>query len=463
MKNKKKIILLAAFFALFITLPIRGASSILQSYIKEGLKNNLVMKQKQWNLKKSIEALKEAKALFLPSVSLEARYSKAGGGRTIEMPIGDLMNPVHLTLNQLLQANAQPPSFPANIENQTIPFLRKTDQDTKLRLTQSIYNPAISQNRKIKSQMVEVEETTIELYKQQLILDIKTAYFNHLKTLNVRTLLQETESVLQENIRFSQSLYKNGKVTEEVLLRSKAAYSQLKSQISLADRDIQLTRAYFNFLLNRPLDQEFRVDRKTTVPAETFTDPARLIRKAAGDRLELKQMDHAISIQDHMIKLHRSAILPRITAVLDYGIQGEKYSLSGDSDYWMGSLVLSWNLFNFGRDRAKMKQAVYEKKSLQTQKKALDLKIKLEIKQAIYNLNTARKTLKANDDLVKTTARAFDIIEKKYRAGTVPQIEYLQSRRDYTDAKLSRSIQLYDLYIRMAELDKETAKKRNRG
>lgn len=37
------------------------------------------------------------RGMFLPSVSIEARYSRAGGGKIIEFPVGDLMNPVYGT------------------------------------------------------------------------------------------------------------------------------------------------------------------------------------------------------------------------------------------------------------------------------------------------------------------------------------------------------------------------------
>ena len=70
-------------------------SNILHEYVQVGVKNNLAFQQKKFSLKKSIQALTEARGMFLPSVMIDARYSRAGGGRLIEIPIGDLMNPVY--------------------------------------------------------------------------------------------------------------------------------------------------------------------------------------------------------------------------------------------------------------------------------------------------------------------------------------------------------------------------------
>jgi hypothetical protein len=78
-----------------------NAQKVLDDYISYGLGNNLALQQKQSGYRKSIEALKEAKGLFYPRISFEARYTISEGGRTIDFPVGDLLNPVYMTLNSL--------------------------------------------------------------------------------------------------------------------------------------------------------------------------------------------------------------------------------------------------------------------------------------------------------------------------------------------------------------------------
>jgi outer membrane protein len=77
------------------------AQSILQEYINEGLMNNLALQQKEAGYRQSLQTLREAKGLFYPAVSLNARYTVSEGGRVIEFPVGDMLNPVYTTLNQL--------------------------------------------------------------------------------------------------------------------------------------------------------------------------------------------------------------------------------------------------------------------------------------------------------------------------------------------------------------------------
>ena len=78
-------------------------------------KNNQGLQGQQLQLEKSMYALKEARAYFLPDISFGASYSKADGGRTIDLPIGDLFNPVYKSLNELTHSTAFP-----NLQNQSI-------------------------------------------------------------------------------------------------------------------------------------------------------------------------------------------------------------------------------------------------------------------------------------------------------------------------------------------------------
>jgi len=426
---------------------------VLEQYIEIGLKSNLMLKQQEFSLKKSLQALKEARGMFWPSISIEARYSRAGGGRVIEFPVGDLVNPIHLTLNQLLGAHGLVPGFPGNIPNETIPFLREEEHDTKLRIVQPVFQPGIYYNLKIKKDLTGIEKAKLKVFKRQLATDIKTAYFNYMKALKVKELLAETRGLLEENLRLSESLFKNHKETEEVVFRSRAELSKLDQQQAEAEKNARLAVSYFNFLLNRPLDTEIKTGNGTGKPVFKGYELKELISRALQHRSEFQQVQGAIDAANHTAGLHKSSILPTVTAVLDYGFQGETYRFTGKDDYWMGSLVLNWSLFRGGQDAAKKNQALYQRKQLETQRLELESKIRLQVKEAYYNLEVARKTVIATGDALKSSKGTFFIVSKKYRQGMVPQIEYMKARNDFTAAGINNIIANYDYYINEARLE----------
>ena len=77
-------------FLLGICINIFSQTNVLDNYIKLGLENNLAIQQKQASYEKSIAVLKEARGLFFPHIQINARYSLAEGGRTIEFPVRQL-------------------------------------------------------------------------------------------------------------------------------------------------------------------------------------------------------------------------------------------------------------------------------------------------------------------------------------------------------------------------------------
>ena len=121
-------------FLLFFVILLSGGvdlygqqSSILEKYIQEGLSNNASLKTQQFDLEKSYKALEQAQTLFKPMVNFQMQYTLAAGGRSTELPIGDLLNPVYNTLNSITASQ----KF-QNIENSSIKFLPNNFHDTKI-------------------------------------------------------------------------------------------------------------------------------------------------------------------------------------------------------------------------------------------------------------------------------------------------------------------------------------------
>ncbi len=442
-----------------VLLPLFAAaqSDLLDRYIEIGLQNNLALKQQEFSLQRSLQALEEARGMFLPSISIEARYSRAGGGRVIDIPIGDMVNPIHYTLNQLLMLHGFDPSFPVNIPNEQVPFLREQEHDTKLRLIQPLFQPALYHNMRIKKDLSGIEEARLNVYKRQLVTDIKGSYFTYLKALKIETLLEDTRKLLEENLRLSESLFRNHKVTEDVVFHSRAEISNLDQQQAEAGKNTRLAAAHFNFLLNRPLKTEIEIGKEDEEFRQKVYDLEGLINQALLHRAEFRQLQGAIAAARHTVGLHKSSLLPTVSAVLDYGFQGEEYRFSRDDDYWMGSLLLNWNLFRGGQDAARQRQALLEKRRLEAQQEELEHQIRLQVKEAYYDLEVASRAIVSTENTLKSREQAFFIVSRKYQEGMVPQIEYTKAQNDYTSARLNHIIAIYDYYIKEAQLEQAAA------
>lgn len=442
---------------LFLPTMLFAQSEILDRYIHEGLQSNLALQQHKLSVQKSMEILKEARGLFLPSLNLEARYSRAGGGRLFEIPVGDLMNPVYGTLNDLLIAQGLPATFPTDLKNVRIPFLREEEQETRVRLVQPIFQPHIFYNYKIKRDKYEASKAKKEAFPRQLVLEIKQSYFNYLSAMRLTELFEKTKALLEENLRVSTSLFTNSKATQDVVFRARAELSDLEQQIATAHKNEHLAARYFNFLLNRPLDANIETVEDDNSNFDHQFDIAALTSRALSRREEFQQLQQAIAATGHAAKLAASAHLPTMSLVLDYGIQGEKYRFGQDDDFWMATVALQWNVFNGFQDRARRQQALLDQQALQSQLEELQRQVQLQILEAYDEMNIAGKIIEAANDRLASARQSFRIIAKKYNEGLSPQIEFLDARTTLTNAEINAILAKYDYQVKISRLERVAA------
>src|SRR5688572_25283838 len=172
----------------------------LNPYVTEALRNNHNVRQQRLAEEKSDAAVRQARGLFLPSASLDARYSETHG----VMNVGDLVNPAYAALNQLTGSNA----FPTNIDAR-LPFA----QETRVRVAQPLFNATILSNYQVHKSVAAMEEAATGRTERQLAADVQHAYINYARAARVTELFQNTHKLVSENVRVNERLLANGKVT----------------------------------------------------------------------------------------------------------------------------------------------------------------------------------------------------------------------------------------------------------
>ena len=456
--KKSRIAILFCLITIGGNFNLTAQSELLEGYISNGLENNLALRQKLASYEQSIQDLKEARGMFFPSVSVNARYTVAKGGRTILFPVGDLLNGAYSTLNSLSAIHnlidphtGGPIHFP-QLENQEFQFYRPQEQETKIELIQPIFNPKIYFNNKIKSDLVLAKQADAETYKRNLVAEIKTSYYNYLKTIQLNNLIDNTKKLLEENIRVNEKLFENDKVTIDNVYRSKAELGKLEQKKAEAIQMRQSASAYFNFLLNKPLDSEIDVDENIMLTKVGDSLDVTEVN-ALKSREELQMLESYQEAANHNYKLNRSSKIPTLTGAVNYGFQGEKYSFTKEDDFMLASLVLKWDIFTGRQNEAKIQHARLEQKILDQKQTELENAIKLDVMNAWYTLKSAYASIESAELQVETSRKAYDIVAKKYEQGQAGLIEYIDARTTMTNAEENLIISRYEYLIGYAKYE----------
>lgn len=431
----------------FTTTPIY-AQNTLEAYIRQGLAANDGLKQQQFQLDKSLYALKEARSYFLPQVSLMGNYIKSQGGRTIDFPTGDLLNGVYSTLNQLTGE----PRFP-QLENQSIQLNPDNFYDAKFRTTLQLVNAEIWYNEQIHREMITQQEAAVRVYKRELVKDIKTAYYHYLRAIQAVHIYEEALLVVNEHIRVNESLVRNGVRNPTALTRSRAEKERLTAQLTEAQNNRNNARSYFNFLLNKPL--ETAVDADTLLLAKLPLDLAG--GTAITGREELLQIRQLQKVNGLHERMQQSYLIPKLNTFLDLGSQGFDWKFDDRSRYYMWGVNLQWDLFLGGLHKSRIRQARTDRMSLQAQFSQTERSFELQAEQAWNNYRTAVSSYRNAQSQQQLSEKYYQDQLKVYKEGQLLYIELLDAQNQLTGARLQASVAAAQVHIAAAGLERVTA------
>ncbi|WP_298547855.1 TolC family protein [uncultured Aquimarina sp.] len=440
------------FFLMITNLSI--GQSIIEDYVEEGLKSNLALQQEHQLLSQSFEDLKQAKALFLPNVTFNASYMIANGGRTIDIPVGDLLNPVYTTLNQLTGSE----NFPINLQNVEEPIIPNDFHDTRLEFKQVIFNTDVYFNYKAKSALTSFQKAKKDAYVQELKKEIKQGYYSYLQSEEVLHIYDSSETVLKELVRINKALVKNNKATKDVVFRAQFELDQLYADRALAVQQHNIAKSYFNFLLNRELNEQIRIDTSLKISEGfLFSDLNTLQTTALSEREELVQLDHVIKANTYAHKIEKYSWIPKFSLGGSIGYQGFGYEFDGNQDYGVLQFNVSIPLFTGLKNKAKKTKTKIQVEQYQTRYQELEQQIRLQVIDAYYNLEASNTVVSSKKSAFESAKENFRIIKRKYEENLVILVEFLDARVQYTNSQLGLVIAQYNVLKKQAELDRVLA------
>lgn len=423
------------------------AQQILETYIQEGVANNLVLKEKNASLEQSLLALKDAKSYFLPAVDFGASYTLAEGGRTIAFPVGDLLNPVYTTLNRLTPTS----NFP-QIDNVSEQLLPDNFYDTRFRTTLPLLNSDLIYQKQIRKEQVNWTNYQIEIYRATLIQDIRVAYFNFCAAHSSIEILTNSLQLVEQNLKDTRSLVDNGKKLPAAILRAESELEQVKSLLTEAELKTSIAGQYVNFLVNRPLDQIVTFEQ---IPLDLSRMDQLLLEELNSQNPELRAMQSLESMQETVLKSGKNYWVPKISTYADLGSQGFDWSFDAQSRYLMWGLNFSVPVFQGGRNQNQIQRNVLGLQSIQRQKELVNQKLNLNLQQQRNEVKTTLAALHSSEKKLLSASAYLKLVDKGFKEGSQSLLEFIDARNQFTQAALQKTISEYKLQMALAQLERQ--------
>ncbi len=421
---------------------------LLDDYVRQGLQRNLALAQQSVLIEKAQLSLKEARALFYPTVVFGSDYTVARGGRTINLPLGDLMNPIYQSLNQLNGSDRF-----RSIPNQTVQFLPNDFHDTRLMASVPILNTRLRYEQPLRSETITQLQASRMVYKRQLVNQIKQAYYQVMNSYQRQAVYANAEKRLTETLRMTQGFFSNGKVLKSDVLRVQTDLTTNKAQQRDAQNQLAVAQARLNVLLNAPLTTPIPFDctlYERVVVSEPVIDDT-------GRREELEEIASLSRQAAWAGRMAKAATLPTLSANVSTGFQGFGYTFASNQGYVMGTMGLRWTLFQGRQNSYRQQQAQADLTALQTKLIETQQQIDVEVLSADRALNTAQAMADSRRSNLNAAKEYHRITKSRYGQGRALLVELTDAFTQLLDNELACQQALSDVLAKQAALELATA------
>lgn len=421
-----------------------GAQNVLDDYVAEGLLHNLGLRQQDLTFRGSEAAVREARGAFLPTTTVNARYTDVRGQ---VVDLGQFINPAYAALNGLLGT----PTFPTDIDVR-LPL----KQETSVRVAQPIFQPQVMSGYRAASALRDASDATRRAAARDVVAGVRTAYLQHVKAVHLVEIRAATRALVEEHGQVVAALVAAGRATPEAVSRVRAELSEAKQREAEAAQLLLATSQNFNLLLGRSLTDPITLVGAADLEPGPLPPLAEALTGAHA-REELSAVSAARRAALAHQRAARGSFLPTVAVAVDYGVQGNEYRFSRDADFTSVSVLASWSLFNGGRDASRVQQARLAAERLAVQGEEVKRGIQLQVRLAWQSSAVALEAIGSAGDQLAAATRTHELVRRRTEEGLATALELSEARVQLTAATLNDLITRFDYYIRRVELDRAAA------
>lgn len=380
----------------------------------ENIDNNDLFKAKNYETLSKEENAKSVKLKYLPSLSLQGNYLRFDKDKYIISP--DSVLSASLVVDAL------------------------------------VYDGKRNQNIKLAKKDYELNKVELEKMKNELAFNLTSLYYSYLA-------LEENIEYKNQNINYLNAALNRLEKLESVGLKPKDELEIFRAKVELTKSELNdLNYQKDEILSNIYLltNNHFEPTKGSAVLEEDEINNSYDV-KISSIKEEMSEINKDLSLADFKPTIYLKNITSISNNKFDYSrfypfsdLVKDKLKEKMTSNVFLAGF--DWNIFAFGASKKGFESAKLSNlaaKQMNIYNKKLSSEKERLLKEKINNL---AKDLKANENRLKASKIAYESIAKKYEAGLVGYVEYLNALELQQAAKAMLSLSRAKFEISKAEL-----------
>jgi outer membrane protein TolC len=400
--------------------------------ISIALQHNPALKIALNNIEKARGGVEEARARYNPTVTAQLSMTGQGSDASTS-PLGDGASGIVTS-----QGTAVYPQAGASL-NLPVDFFH-----------QLRYSLDISKYQ-YQSQYLTMVSTM-----EELVLTVKTDYFDLLRACGQLTVAQATVDDAQAQLTQTKDKYDAGTIASFDVTSAEVNVANLQQQLLVAQNQVRLAQTTLNRVLGIDVNTPTQVLGVDISVDGGVKDIPELTGEAYARRPEIQAAQLGITQARTAVSLQQSGLSPTVSIGA-----GPTYYFNHDEFYehfsWQVGVTASVPLTDGGVTRARARQARADVQSSYDSVEQTKLTVAEDVRTAALNLDEATQRTQTTARAVSLAEEASSLVKLRYGAGLAVLVEVTNAESQLTEARNNAVNALYDYAVATAQLQRATS------
>jgi outer membrane protein TolC len=293
--------------------------------------------------------------------------------------------------------------------------------------------------------------------KQDIKFNVVNLFYNILLAKELIKVREESIARIEDHLKAVTDRYDKGYASEFDVLRVKVQLANAKPSLTQAKNLYQLTLNNLKNILGISLEDS--VNFEGTLNFEPIeVEQSQAEEFAFKNRSELKLVFDQRRIGEEALVIAKATNKPNLLGSASFSYKRPFYSMDEWKTDWNFTFLVSVPIFDGFLTKSKVSQARSDLRQLDiAENQERDL-IKLEISQAISDLNLAKENIVSQEENVKQAKESLRIAKVQYQQGMLTNLEQMDTELALTVAQTNYLQALSDYLIAKAKYEKAIGK-----
>ncbi|UCH96675.1 MAG: TolC family protein, partial [Candidatus Aminicenantes bacterium] len=302
--------------------------------------------------------------------------------------------------------------------------------------------------------------------RKEIILMVKKVFFNILVLQELLKAHQEALELAETNFNNIDERFKLGMASKYDRLRAELAVSAVKPDILRVKKHLNLSLFNLKTMTGIPGHTTIKIKGELSYTSRQLKE-MELLQQSLANASEILQLKMQMKKANNFVKMAYGQFLPNISLVASYTYRADVFKLKDLDKNWENyytiNLALSFPIFTGLNRSAQLGEARVMKKILGLNYQQLNETVTLQIKDLCLTVQQEYENIQTGLKNMETAEEGVRIARLNYDEGLISILELNSSISELTRAKVQFLQAVYNYNIAVAEIEKISDVKINRG